>query len=251
MIGQSAEVLIALFAAHLLGDFVMQTTKDVENKHKMWVLVRHTGLVAAASWALCGLWSIWFIPAAVFIAHLIIDFVKSRLVKDGLYTFIIDQLVHFLSLVLVARLVAVLYLPAPGFWVIFFGPGFLKFLVVLSGLIMATRVGGFLIGYMLNPMEKELAEAAQKQTEPAIFKGLTNGALFIGQLERALILIFFLAGESGGIGFLIAAKSIFRYGEVKNRTDKMTAEYIIIGTLMSFGFGILVAIVTRMVLGTI
>jgi len=251
MIGHSAEVLIALFAAHMLGDFLLQTTKDVENKYKIWVLARHTGLVALSSWVFCGLWSNWFIPAGIFFAHGLIDFIKSRLVKDGLITFIIDQLAHFIVLVIMARLVVSLYLPGPGFWVDLFGIGFLKFLIVFSGLTMVTRVGGFLIGYMLRPMEKELEDAVKKQPEPAVFRGLTNGAMLIGQLERALILIFFLAGQSGGIGFLIAAKSIFRYGEVKNRTDKMTAEYIIIGTLMSFGFGILVAVLTKMVLGTI
>ncbi len=67
----------------------------------------------------------------------------------------------------------------------------------------------------------------------------------IGQLERALIFLFVFVNQSAGIGFLIAAKSVFRFGEIKDHKHRMEAEYIIIGTLMSFGYGILVAYATK------
>ena len=70
----------------------------------------------------------------------------------------------------------------------------------------------------------------------------------IGQLERALILLFVLVGEPAAIGFLIAAKSVLRFGEVKEPRNRMEAEYIIIGTLASFLFGLLVAYPTRYLL---
>ena len=37
---------------------------------------------------------------------------------------------------------------------------------------------------------------------------------FIGLLERVLMLSFILLGEYGGVGFLLAAKSIFRFGDL-------------------------------------
>jgi len=57
-----------------------------------------------------------------------------------------------------------------------------------------------------------------------------------------------LAGYPGGIGWLIAAKSIFRFGELKDPAQRMEAEYIIIGTLMSFVLGSILAFATRAVL---
>jgi hypothetical protein len=49
-----------------------------------------------------------------------------------------------------------------------------------------------------------------------------------------------LIGQYSAIGFLIAAKSIFRFsGKMENEKDRMQAEYILIGTLISFLFAIL------------
>jgi hypothetical protein len=61
------------------------------------------------------------------------------------------------------------------------------------------------------------------------------------QLERALIFLFILVGEPAGLGFLVAAKSIFRFGELKDTAQRMQAEYIMIGTLWSFAYGIAVS----------
>jgi hypothetical protein len=44
---------------------------------------------------------------------------------------------------------------------------------------------------------------------------------------------------------LFAAKSILRFGEVKEHKDRMFAEYVLIGTLLSFTWALLVAILTQ------
>lgn len=71
----------------------------------------------------------------------------------------------------------------------------------------------------------------------------------IGQLERALIFVFVLVQQFSAIGFLIAAKSIFRFGELRDRSNRMEAEYIIIGTLISFLWAIVAALLTRLLGG--
>ena len=53
-----------------------------------------------------------------------------------------------------------------------------------------------------------------------------------------------LVDQPSAIGFLIAAKSVFRFGELRERSNRMEAEYIIIGTMMSFIWGLSVAYVT-------
>ena len=54
--------------------------------------------------------------------------------------------------------------------------------------------------------------------------------------QRVLVLTFILLGEYQGIGFLVAAKSILRFGTVTQASDyqRRISEYIIIGTLLSF-----------------
>ena len=49
---------------------------------------------------------------------------------------------------------------------------------------------------------------------------------YIGQLERTLIFLFVLIGQPTGVGFLVAAKSVFRFGDLKEHEDRMEAEYI-------------------------
>ena len=48
-----------------------------------------------------------------------------------------------------------------------------------------------------------------------------------------------LGGLPEGIGFLIAAKSVLRFGTV--REEAKLSEYVIIGTLASFGWALLAA----------
>ena len=67
---------------------------------------------------------------------------------------------------------------------------------------------------------------------------LTNAGKYIGIFERLFILAFLLTGHWEGIGFLIAAKSVFRFGDLKESKDRKLTEYILIGTLLSFGIAI-------------
>jgi hypothetical protein len=55
--------------------------------------------------------------------------------------------------------------------------------------------------------------------------------------------------KPGAIGFLIAAKSILRFGEL--RDHRKEAEYVIIGTMWSFACGLVVALATRAVLASL
>lgn len=75
-------------------------------------------------------------------------------------------------------------------------------------------------------------------------KGMERGGKYIGWLERGLTLLFVMTGKIEGVGFLLAAKSILRFGDVRNDTERHQQEYIIIGTMLSFGWGLGVAMIT-------
>ena len=64
-----------------------------------------------------------------------------------------------------------------------------------------------------------------------------------------MIFILILTGQAQGIGFLIAAKSVLRFGAVKQ--EARLSEYVIIGTLASFGWAIVAASATIALMNTL
>jgi hypothetical protein len=241
----AGHLVICLAAAHFIGDFLMQSAEMVRQKSRFPVLMGHTAVVAGLSYLLCGLWTLWQVPAAILATHALIDYLKARSKKSGPYAFIIDQAAHAAVIVALAVIVRE-YNGLQPCWVGLLGAWYLKALVLISGAIATVKMGGFLIGAAVRPIQQKMiahrkSVGLDDGTDPA---GFEQGGMIIGQLERALIFILTLTGQAAGIGFLIAAKSILRFGEAQDPRQRMDAEYIIIGTLMSFGWGILVAYLT-------
>jgi len=223
----------------------MQSPEMVRQKERIPVLVSHAALLALLSYVACGIWALWQVPVAICVTHALIDFVKAKSGKTGPVAFIVDQGAHGVVIALLAGVVAGITQSSPA-WVDLLGPWYLKALLVISGAVACVWMGGYLIGAAVRPMQRRLSDQRRQVSpeggaEPA---GFSDGGMIIGQLERALIFILTLTGQTAGIGFLIAAKSILRFGEAQDTAQRMEAEYIIIGTLMSFGWGILVSYVT-------
>jgi len=85
-------------------------------------------------------------------------------------------------------------------------------------------------------------ELWRKQLQKSDIKGLAKAGLWLGRLERILILTFVLLSKFDAIGFLITAKSIFRFSEITGPGGRKESEYILIGTMMSFVVALLVGI---------
>jgi hypothetical protein len=244
----TAQILICLVTAHVLGDFMLQTSRDARTKRQWTTLLKHTVIHAGLAYLLAGLWTNWLLPLAVFISHTVIDAIKSRLEEPGPRAFLLDQAAHLVALAALAAWCA--RDPVTLYWVDLADEWYLKASLLLTGAILTIYAGGFLIGLAVKPFLEALqaANSTNDSSLPATSRGFANGGQVIGRLERALILIFVLTHNPGGVGFLFAAKSILRFGEVKDPAHRMEAEYIIIGTLMSFGYGILVATLTQALL---
>ena len=99
-------------------------------------------------------------------------------------------------------------------------------LIVLLGAGVTVWLGGPIVARIIRPYSEQLRKE----------EGLTDGGRVIGYAERLLIYVFVLANAPGAIGFLVTAKSIFRFGEVTGEGKRRHAEYIIIGTLTSFAY---------------
>jgi hypothetical protein len=245
------EFFMPLFCAHVLGDFLLQNDDWVKRKKHFPVLMQHVFVLAVLSYILIGIPGAWQLVAVVFISHALIDAIKTRSKRDNLFVFLLDQCVHILILILVAFLVVRWQLyPDAGLWLRWFGSGYLDFLIFLTGAVVCIYVGGFVVGYGVMPLlakiEARDAHDEERGDMRAVqARGFEEGGRIIGYLERALIFILVIANQAGAIGFLIAAKSVLRFGEVRDRENRMEAEYIIIGTLLSFTFGLLVAFTTK------
>lgn len=222
---------LACVTAHLLSDFVFQTGWMVAQKHRTWVLLLHAGIVFVLTFALLG--GAPLLAAAVAFAHLLIDAVKVHAVpqaqRDRLWPYLTDQLAHFATIGLAAFLYPEAF--AQGIWAAH-ASNLAPPALFLSGLILATLAGGPAVGGLMSPYK------AQAQPD-----GLDNAGRIIGLLERALIYLMAMLGEPTGIGFLIAAKSILRFDTVKK--SQKISEYVIIGTLASFGWALMAAFVTQ------
>ena len=241
------KLILSLIVAHLLGDFLFQTRYHAENKHKASVLFFHTVLISVFSYILCGIWNAWQIPLIICVTHSIIDWIKSRFNEQSIALFLIDQAAH--GMIIVALAFWLTTQPIPIFWDQALGTLYYQIMLIVGGLVLTVHAGSIVTGLVVKPFLTELLNARQlhQQDVSPESRGFENGGRMIGYLERALIFLFVMIGQPGGVGFLIAAKSIFRFGELKEHRLRMEAEYIIIGTLMSFGYGLAAAYLTKWV----
>ena len=232
---------IPMLAAHLLGDFILQTNKDVTNKAKPLTLLKHGAIHGVCLWLLMGAWSDWKIPVIVSVLHIAVDWGKVSLPRSQTVTvFLVDQLLHLL----IAWVAATFWVrsgPLP--WWVGMEQVYLRPLLYLSGAIAAVQAGSYLVAIFVAPYLEELdAQLLQSQSDiEALRRGLTNAGSVIGKLERFLVYLLILAGVPTGVGFLVAAKSIFRFGELKETSNRMESEYILIGTLVSFLHAMLIS----------
>ena len=109
-------------------------------------------------------------------------------------------------------------------------------LVVIAAVFLTTRGTSFLISKLIAPFAEQV-NASGQDSQP----GLARGGQMIGYLERLLVLLLVLIELPSGIGFLIATKSILRFGNTQGSESRAMSEYIIIGTFMSFAFAIGIA----------
>lgn len=123
-------------------------------------------------------------------------------------------------------------------------------LIVIFGAWVVTFVGSLFVSTYMEKYARELQSAHQQEAEQEK-RGFDDGGRLIGHLERFLIYLFVLAGHLEGVGFLVAAKSVFRFGELTNQQNRLEAEYITIGTLLSFSFGLAASLVIRLIITAI
>lgn len=229
--------LLKMFIAHLIGDFVLQPKSWVQKRNtQIQYLFYHVGVhgVLLLLFFINDLANNWQNIVFLLASHLAIDSIKigveNRWKVNPIRLFIIDQLLH------IASIVAIYFYWTPNAWTELMElVNWNKLLLLLIAIILIVFAIPIVIRVFFSKWQKE-ADFNSKRSET-----LFDAGTVIGVMERLMILGFVLLGLNEGIGFLLAAKSIFRFGDLTNARDTKFTEYVMIGTLLSFGLGMLVA----------
>ncbi|MCF6156992.1 MAG: DUF3307 domain-containing protein [wastewater metagenome] len=234
-------LLLRLIAAHLITDFLLQTKSLVEQRFKkrwasQWLYI-HGVFAGILIYTFAGLWNIIWLPFIVFISHVLFDGLKSH-GKDTVQDFLLDQFAH-VTVILGCWMVLIESDVSTIITFLIFKISKVEFWVLTVSYIVVIWPAGIWIGKITGPWREEIHEPPH---------GLERAGLWIGRLERILILTFVLIKHYEAIGFLIAAKSVFRFGEIKDPGHRKEAEYILIGTMASFVIAVFLGIFTNWIL---
>jgi len=228
-------LLLKLILAHFIGDFLLQPQSWVKAKEKKKVksgkfylhILLHGVLVMLVLWDI----TYWIPALAIMGMHGIIDLIKlyGQKANNKPKWFLIDQGLHILSIFII--------------WLIYFQPDidytFWRenngIWIYATALLFLTVVSGIVIQVLMSNWSKALKESSDFS--------LQNAGKYIGILERLFVFTFVITGNWQAIGFLIAAKSVFRFGDLKESKDRKLTEYILIGTLLSFAIAIATALI--------
>ncbi len=239
------DLLLRILIAHFLSDFVLQPTSWAQKKDKkgikspyFWYHIFVTIGVLAIMLGNLHLWPVLLMVSA---GHIIIDAVKPTVKNSNVWVFIADQLVHLL-------LIVVVWLSFTGqfqlFWTLITEIATIqKNWWILLFYILLSNPTSVAIGKMTQKWNDEMEEVSSEKKS----KGLKDAGKWIGILERLMIFTFIVINELSAIGFLLAAKSVFRFGDLKNSSEHKKTEYIIIGTFISFSVAIAAGLIYKMV----
>lgn len=227
------DLTIKLLIAHIIGDFVLQPNKWVEAKKEKTFRSKyfylHGFIHLISIFVLLEFnWTYWPLIVLIVVSHLVIDLFKLNLEKklNPRLLFTLDQLLHF------AVIGSVVYINTP-FEIAFKKIYSTELLLLILAILIITFVSAIV---MKTIMSKWILEEDKSEDS------LENAGKYIGILERLFVFGFILLNQWSAIGLLIAAKSVFRFGDLSRAKDRKLTEYILIGTLISFGLAISVGL---------
>jgi len=228
--------LILQLTAHLLADFTFQPERWCVEKEKHIFSkyhVYHVLVVFALAWLFSFSVGFWWIALLIGILHLAVDVLKSLFYSKNIgrkYLFFIDQTLHIIIIVCGLWL----YSKTTNVFIPFFISE--KLVFILFALLACTKPSNFFIKNFMQVYGIMPSEADENNA-------LLKAGRIIGSLERLISLVLIMYNQFAAVGFIIAAKSILRF------RDSQTAktEYLLIGTLLSFGIAFLFGIACKFI----
>lgn len=231
-------LLLKFLIAHLLGDFVFQPEKWVQDKEKKklkstklyYHIAIHTFLLLVfLGFDLTKYWAGFLL---VIISHFLIDIAKLYLQKKKTkrLLFFIDQLLHIVMIIIAVYM----YHPFSITLSSLFTDTVLLFIACV---LFVTFASSIIMNVLLSYWD------AKDVTDGKL--SLKNAGKYIGFLERLFVFAFIILGRWEGVGLLLGAKSVFRFGDLNEAKNRKLTEYVLIGTLLSFGLAILAGLIFK------
>ncbi|QQV04210.1 MULTISPECIES: DUF3307 domain-containing protein [Chryseobacterium] len=230
-------IFVQLILAHLLGDFILQPnswvaekeSKKLKSKYLYLHILIHTILSFVFLWNT----ELWWIAVLTGFSHFIIDAAKLsfQTLKSKKSWFFIDQALHMVVIAGIS-----LYFNEFNF-------EFLKdqeVLKIIMAALFLTTPASIFIKTLLSSWTPVPETQNDIQTE-----SLSNAGKYIGILERLLVFTFIIVNHWEGVGFMVAAKSVFRFSDLAQAKQRKLTEYVLIGTLLSFGMAVLTGILIK------
>lgn len=241
------QLLLLQLIAHVLADFIFQSDKWSRHKRRYGfrsrILYWHVLIVFSFSFILSFNLCFFLFALISSSVHLLLDGFKVKLSdikvckKHPLRKamFFLDQSIHVVIICLTVfafnRMIdynPLLNIPVTN-----------SQLIVILGFLLCLKPSNIFI--------REIFSIYNIKIESNKTEDLLNAGKLIGNIERMLTLAFLLAGQYEAIGFLLAGKSILRYeGKKTSKT-----EYVLIGTLLSFGVAIAIGLIILKLAGII
>lgn len=230
-------MFVKLILAHFLGDFLLQPTSWVIHKEKYkakspylyYHVVIHFALYMLLLWD----FGLWWVATIVAVSHYIIDILKLSFQKplSKKMWFFADQLLHLV-------VIGGVYLYHYNLWhTISVSP---YTWIIITGALFLSLPASVIIKVLITSWTPVISEKDSLQSD-----SLANAGKYIGILERLLVFTFIVVNHWEGVGFMIAAKSVFRFSDLAQAKQRKLTEYVMVGTLLSFGLAVLVGILVN------
>ena len=239
-------LLVLLIAGHIMADFYLQPSHWISQRTQRhfsapclyWHGAVH-GLIAALILdLLTDLHPLKVAAYALLIggSHIVIDGLKSY-AGASMKAFLADQIAH---IVIIAGVVLLVWQPDQATVNAWLKQSLhYKTLAIMTGYLLVLRPVSIVIKQILAPWSNAIeADKPAEESETTLQAAGQN----IGYLERVLVLTFILLNQFAAIGFLLAAKSVFRFGDLRHSEDKKLTEYVMLGTLTSFALTIAIGL---------
>lgn len=272
------DLLLLLLTAHFIGDFYLQSNQWVEcrnvnhfkssglRKHLLVHILLYSIVFSLLDYSLS---QATLSVVVISVSHFFIDSLKSHL-KNNLSYFLLDQIIHIFVIILVwGYLSGFTADEIKDFCNHIVSP---KNIIIAISYILVCKPASVIITLALKKHTDELKKRASNQTQQSIVEvndtssekvtitinaknnvnqqqqknrdaediGLISAGAWIGYLERCLAISFIFMGQFSGIGFLVATKTIFRFGDLTKSKDMKLTEYMMLGTLLSYAIALFV-----------
>ncbi|MDH8702224.1 hypothetical protein M2138_001584 [Dysgonomonadaceae bacterium PH5-43] len=229
------KLLLLQYIAHLMADFYFQPQSwcdQKDNKYFSKVHCYHFLVVLVSSYLLSFSISFWWAALIISVFHLLLDLLKSSLILNNQLNcrvkknlFFLDQLLH----IIIISSIVILYskINETSFGTITIQILFFVFSILLCGKPYNIFIKKF--------MEANSIMVSDDEKNNSLIKA----GRIIGSLERVLSFILVVFNQFAAVGFIFAAKSLLRFKD----TETAKTEYLLIGSLLSFGMAIILGIV--------